>query len=168
MPEKNRHQPRTIHIFPEKFTEGEWHYFRVQKILEIPGEDFYYLLESSKGNRMLMPLNFYKYYGIEPGNEIKCRIDKINCSGKIFLEPEHPKLVNDSRYDFMISGKEQFTDRKGRLQTYYSLKLNEGMQANAILNENISLPVPIHIKATLIRIRKGILILSEIEVINNC
>jgi hypothetical protein len=168
MPEKNRHQPRTIHIFTEKFTEGEWHFFRVQKILEIPGEEFYYLLESSKGNRMLMPLNFYKHYGIEPGNKIKCRIDKINCSGKIFLEPEHPNLINGRRYDFKISGKEQFTDRKGRPQTYYSSKLPDGMQVHAILDENISLRVPVHIKAKLIRTRKGILILNEIEVVNNC
>lgn len=168
MPEKNRHQPRSICIFTEKFTEGEWHYFRVQKILEIPGEEFYYLLKSSKGNRVLMPLKYYKHYGIEPGNEIKCRIDKINCSAKIFLEPEHPYLTNGNRYDFIISGKNQFTDRKGRTQTCYSLKLPEGIQAKAILNDNISLPVLTHIKATLIRIRKGILILNNIEVVNNC
>jgi hypothetical protein len=168
MPEKKRHQARTIHIFTEKFTEGEWHYFRVQKILEIPGEELYFLLESSKGNRMLMPFMLYKNYGIEPGNKIRCRIDKINCSGKIFLEPEHPSLSNGNRYDFTILGKKQSTDRKGRTQTYYSLKLPEGMQAHAMLDDNISLPIPLHIKATLIRIRKGILILSEIEVVNNC
>ena len=117
---------------------------------------------------MLMTLKFYKHYGIEPGNKINCRIDKINCTGKIFLEPEHPNLINGNRYDFMILDKEQFTDRKGRIQTNYSLKLPEGMQAHAILNDNISLEVPVHIKATLIRTRKGILILNNIEVINNC
>lgn len=168
MPDKKEREPRYLHIFTEKFTEGQWHVFLVVKMLQIPGDDYYYVMESKAGNRLLMPFRFYVSYGIKPGGIISCLIDKINCSGRIFLEPAHPFFNMGQQYDFTIRAKEELVDRKGRLQTYYTLSVHGNMQYKAIVTDEIALPVPANIRATFIRTRKGILMLSEIEVINNC
>jgi hypothetical protein len=68
---KMQREARTIHVFTEKFTEGDWHFFYVQKLLQIPGEDNYYLLESKAGNRLLMAAAHYQNYGIRKGGTVQ-------------------------------------------------------------------------------------------------
>lgn len=165
---KKKREPRSIHIFTEKFSEGEWHQFRVQKMIEIPGEEVYYVLESKAGNRLLMPTKFYQTYNINPGDMILCHVDKINCSGKIYLEPEHPIFQIGQRYDFKLTGKHDLSDRKGRLQSYFSLAGHGEMNVQAMFLDFFKYSYPVYLSAKLVGIRKGILILSDIQVINNC
>jgi hypothetical protein len=168
MPQKEKRDIRSIYIFTEKFSEGEWHQFRVLKMIQIPGEETYYVLESKAGNRLLMPSKFYKTYCINFDDTIQCHVDKINCSGKIYLEPEHPQYKTGRQYFFKLQGKEEFIDRKGRLQAYYDLTGHDGMKVQAMLEGFPVQSYPVQISAKLVGIRKGILILNEIEVINNC
>ncbi|MFN8134554.1 MAG: hypothetical protein U0Z17_04750 [Bacteroidales bacterium] len=49
-----------------------------------------------------MPAENFQGYGIHPGDEISCKIDKINCTGRIYLEPRHPYYSEGKIYDFEI------------------------------------------------------------------
>ncbi|MGM0505351.1 MAG: hypothetical protein ACQESQ_12065, partial [Bacteroidota bacterium] len=67
-----------------KFTEGEKHLFTITGFTEIPGTDeSYYILKNPFGGKHLLKANHYKHYQLNKGQVIKCKIDKINCSGKI-------------------------------------------------------------------------------------
>ena len=41
-------------------------------------------------------------YHLKTGQTINCRIDKINCTGKIFIEPEHPYYKLGEIYEFPL------------------------------------------------------------------
>lgn len=51
----------------------------------------YYVLEDSNKRRFLLPAGHYRHYGLLPGQEVIAVVDHINCNGRIFLEPEHPR-----------------------------------------------------------------------------
>jgi hypothetical protein len=85
-----------------KFIEGEEHDFQVIKLAELPDEGFFYVLRHSSTRRLLLPYETYKYYKIEIGTTIICRIDRVNCTGNVFLEPKHPIYVEGLTYDFPI------------------------------------------------------------------
>ena len=168
MSEKNRSQDRSIHIFTEKFSEGGWLTFKVLKLMQIPGEEWYYLVQSPQGNRLLMPSRFYHGYQIRIGEPLECRIDKINCSGKIFLEPAHPYFKPGELYSFEAVSREVQCDRKGRSFLRYELSCGFREAVYARFPEGFDIMPPAALKARLIRIRKGVLLLDEPEVINNC
>ncbi|MBE0661994.1 MAG: hypothetical protein IH597_05955 [Bacteroidales bacterium] len=159
---------RSIHIFTETFSEGEWHSFKVLKLMQIPGENVYYLLESLQGNRILMTAKYYDGYGIIPGTTIKCLVDKINCSGKIYLEPAHPYYEAGNRYLFHVIGSEQFTDRKGRSITRFIAVGPSQEESIATIDTRQAAQAGALISAIFVGTRKGVLILKEIEVLNNC
>lgn len=71
------------------------------KKIDEDGEDFF-VLKHPAGGKFLLPYSPYKQYNIEIGATIKCRVDKISCSGKIYLEPEHPCYMEGSYYDFKL------------------------------------------------------------------
>jgi len=166
-PLKDR-KKRSIHIFTENFSEGEWHCFKVLKQIRIPGEDMYYLLESPLGNRLLLTAKYYSSYGIVAGAIIKCIVDKINCSGKIYLEPAHPYYKVGDRYIFQVTGNEQFTDGKGREITRVMVKGPQQEEEIAKLDTELVPGKAEFISVIFAGTRKGVLILKEIEVLNNC
>jgi hypothetical protein len=168
MPEKINREVRTMYIFTEKFSEGEWHQFLVVKKLEIPGENSYYLLESKMGNRLLMAAEHYENYGIKAGDTLNCHVDKINCSGKIYLEPENPYYIVGQIHQFEVLGKKEIADQKGRVKTQYFFRGENNLEGYAELNMREESPGLRKIKARVSKIRKGILILSELQDINNC
>jgi len=112
--------------------------------------------------------NFYQNYGIKPGNLLHCRIDKINCSGRVFLEPEHPFYQVGKQYVFKVFEKFSKADQKGRMIEYFKLTGPNFENLTAICTEEISGELPVNIMANLVRIKKGVLIISELHVINNC
>ncbi len=85
--------------------EGRYYPFKV--LSEIEGVDgvTYFKLADPNGIKHLLKKKLYEKYGIKPGMTINCHIDKINCSGKIFIEPEHPLYENEGIYDFDVCGK---------------------------------------------------------------
>jgi len=169
MPEKQNREKRSIHIFTETFTEGQWHNFKILKMILIPGDEEYFMLESAQRNRLLMPSKYYLDYDIKPGSSINCRIDKINCSERIFLEPEHPFYQTGQIYVFQAIKKHIVFDRKERKLNRYHVKGTDNRDYFAMLDGGSELePLPCHIEARLVKIRKGLLIISEVKFINNC
>ncbi|MDI3527265.1 MAG: hypothetical protein PWR03_1448 [Tenuifilum sp.] len=93
------------------FKEGEWYNFTVEKFIQLPNSNSYLLVHES-GKRLLLPAEYYVKYNIVVGAQIRCRVDKINCTGQIFLEPEHPFYEIGKSYNFEIV-EEQSTPIKG-------------------------------------------------------
>jgi len=89
----------------EEFFEGQFVNFRVIRTISMPDEHEYFVLESPQGNRHLLRKAYYDKYNIVNGGILHCRIDKINCSGKIFMEPEHPVYKPGITYSFKVAGK---------------------------------------------------------------
>ncbi|MEE4196802.1 MAG: hypothetical protein V2I54_04095 [Bacteroidales bacterium] len=86
-----------------KFTEGEKHLFTITGFTEIPGTgESFYILKNPFGGKHLLKANHYQHYQLKTGQTIKCKIDKINCSGKIFLEPENPRYKEGEVYVFEL------------------------------------------------------------------
>jgi hypothetical protein len=86
-----------------RFEEGSTYAFTFLKKTELSETESYYVLLDPKGYKILLPAEIYAHYGFEPGSEIRCRIDKINCSGQVFLEPLHPFYSENETYAFEIT-----------------------------------------------------------------
>ena len=64
--------------------------------------DSFFVMQDPLGYKILMPAHFYPHYGFEPGQTIECRVDKINCDGRMFLEPLHPHYREGQVYEFDV------------------------------------------------------------------
>lgn len=85
-----------------KFVEGEEHSFQVINLAELPDEGTFFVLRHASTRRLLLPYETYKKYKIEIGTQLICRIDRVNCTGKVFLEPKHPIYIEGLTYNFPI------------------------------------------------------------------
>ncbi len=65
--------------------------FLFVKTTDMPDGIEYYIIEDIFGNRHLMEKAPYEQYGFILGEKAEIRIDKINCKGKVFFEPKHPR-----------------------------------------------------------------------------
>jgi hypothetical protein len=94
------------------FKEGLRFPFVIVNKLTLPGTDeVNFVLLGPDQKKYLLPEESFRNYHLKTGQTIQCTIDKINCSGKIFLEPDHPYYKIGERYDFLvlrIAEKENF------------------------------------------------------------
>jgi hypothetical protein len=90
-----------------KLEEGLTFSFRVLSIVKLQDERDYYILEDPNGMKHFIDAEAYAYYGFKSGSRIKCLVAKINCTGRILLEPIHPIYVCGLSYFFNLSSVEQ-------------------------------------------------------------
>jgi hypothetical protein len=83
-------------------SEGEWFPFIIHNLVKLQDEEWYYVLKDINGLKHFMSANYYEHYGFKPGDEILCKIDRINCTGRIYLEPKHPFYTEGEIYDFEV------------------------------------------------------------------
>ncbi len=145
-----------------KFTEGEKHQFTITGFTEIPGTDeSFYILKNSFGGKHLLKANHYKHYHLKTGQSINCKIDKINCSGKIFLEPENPKYKEGEIYPFKLVKIIGHINSVGEKEKAAVVKDEFDMESICSLPENYT---PNLSKGTIqckvLRIKKGQLFLA--------
>jgi len=138
-------------------TEGAWFPFRIHKLVQLQDEEWYYILEDMNGLRHFIYAENYKYYGFKPGDEISCKIDKINCTGRLFLEPRHPHYNAGEIYSFDLvkcSGED----------TEKTLTVREisGKEIEVLLfgNRNIDICGVKKVRCIVKSIKKGILFLE--------
>ncbi len=99
-----------------KFIEGQKYQFRyVKKILT---DEVFFVFEDFLGERYLIPTYYYQNYNFEPNDLINCLVTRIDCSGKVSFEPEHPfyKLGNTYSFQFKelkISFEEDYNKYSG-------------------------------------------------------
>jgi hypothetical protein len=82
--------------------EGEWYHFKIHNLVLLQDESYYYVLTDINGMKHFMPSEYYSDYKLNIGDEILCKIDRINCTGRIFLEPAHPFYKEGEIYLFNI------------------------------------------------------------------
>ena len=102
--------------------EHEWYPFRIHKEVEFPDDGEYFVLTDPYGYKHLLRKEFYLHYHFEIGSTIQCRIDKINCSGKIYLEPEHPLYTEGKSYDFEVVERKNITNLFGEKEEILVVK----------------------------------------------
>jgi hypothetical protein len=85
-----------------RLLEGKWFPFKIHNLVQLQDDEWYYVLQDINGMKHFMPAENYKHYGFNPGDEILCKIDRINCTGRIFLEPNHPHYKEGEIYYFDV------------------------------------------------------------------
>ncbi|MGC9374306.1 MAG: hypothetical protein ACP5DQ_04610 [Bacteroidales bacterium] len=149
-----------------KFTEGEKHLFTISGFTEIPGTDeSYYILENPFGGKHLLNANHYQHYQLKEGQTLICTIDKINCSGKIFLEPENPEYTEGKIYSFDLLKIIDRINSVGEKEKAAIVKDIFGMETTCSIPKNYAIEIKSKkIKCKVLRIKKGQLFLAVPEI----
>lgn len=156
-PKKNR---ESIFIKGKQIKLGSVWDFAITKILTI-GDEEYYIFSDFIGDKYLVPTTFYKDYNFLIGQNVSGWIDKINCSGRIFIEPIHPNYNVGETYDFeLLRGK--FSNEKGdENKIIYVVRDIMGKEWEVKANIKLKL-LPSSLKCRVDKIKKGQLYLTAI------
>ena len=87
----------------KKLGEGDVLSFAYRKLIKLSDGEEYMVFEDPFSIRHMIPYVYYKDYCLEPGIDVVCRVDRINCTGRVFLEPEHPVYIPGNIEKFSIS-----------------------------------------------------------------
>ncbi len=101
---------QSVRIPNARLTEGKIYPFRIMKTVSLGPDDDWFVLKDPNGYKILLPEKYYKSYGFETGMLINCRVDKVNCNGKVFLEPLHPVYKEGDTYTLDVVGKDHQKD----------------------------------------------------------
>lgn len=82
---------------------GQIYTFNYIKSVILEDGNRYMILEDIHGMRHFLEHECYKSYNLIESSEINCRVEKINCTGRIYLEPVHPVYQLGSTHYFGIS-----------------------------------------------------------------
>ncbi len=144
------------------YKEGQRFPFVISNKLVLPGTDeANFILLGPDNKKYLLPEQYYENYHLKIGQTITCTIDKINCSGKIFLEPEHPYYKIGERYDFLVLRLAEQENFLGKTQLIAWVRDLHGLEWSCPIDkaEDIE-PGYSYLACRVERIKKGELILS--------
>ena len=96
-----------------RLEESKKYNFQVTKTVRFE-EETYFVLKGPDNRRYLIPSARYSGYDIGLKKTIHCRVDKINCNGEVYLEPEHPYYREGGTYEFSVIERDTRIDRSGR------------------------------------------------------
>lgn len=96
----------------KKLEAGKSYAFRVYGRVTLQDERVYLILEDPYNIRHLLPSWLYTKYGILQGQTITCSVDKINCTGRVYLEPVHPYYAKGLVYEFQFKSVFRNEQRK--------------------------------------------------------
>ena len=113
--------------------EGKSYNFKVLKIITLYDGNDYFVIEAINNNKYLLNCSLYKNYDININDIIECRVDKINCSGRTFLEPKHPYLFEEKVFEFEILRIEELLGDDKKEQSLI-IQDNKNKQYNAVLD----------------------------------
>jgi len=148
-----------------EYKEGSNIKFLIKKHIELSENEKYFVLEDKNGRKHLLKSDLYKKYNLKIGDNISCKIDHINCAGKIFLEPKHPFYNEGEIYSFKIHKIEIIKNRLGKdvILLSFTDKLNN-IATCKIENKKISdFKINEQINCRVELIKKGQLYLSFIN-----
>jgi hypothetical protein len=139
-----------------KLTEGERYTFRVEKKLAIEEGSESFILKGPDNRKYLVPAERYRKYDIKPGKDLICRVDKINCKGEVFLEPDNPWYSENHRYNFEIIGYRSMPGKNIRTGSVMMVKtLYDDVIAVPVASRK-GLPEPGHeVSLLVLKISKG-------------
>lgn len=147
-----------------KLEEGKIYPFVISDLINIPNDQEYIKLIDPNNIKHLLEAGPYVKYNFKKGNTIHCRVDKINCTGKIFIEPEHPYYDLNEIYEFLLI-------RFGKSNTDTDLKHSHAYFLDVFKNE-VEFPIE-ELEEDLIpgnsykfqvtRIKKGLIYISQVK-----
>ncbi|MCK4661399.1 MAG: hypothetical protein KAT68_00930 [Bacteroidales bacterium] len=139
--------------------ENKYYSFKILKTTIAPDNCEYYVLECPYGNKYLLNKSYYDNYGLKINREIICKIDRINCSGKIFLEPEHPNYIEGNSYKFEYIKTQEITNVIGEREPGIIVKDILGKEWTVPYKNDIQNKKNVELKIE--RIKKGKLFLNN-------
>ncbi len=152
---------KEIPIPNSRLTEGSYHIFKILKTQNFGADDSWFIMQDPLGYKVLMPLHFYTRYGFEAGQDVMCRVDRINCNGRMFLEPMHPHYKEGECYDFDVLGKGTKTGITGETEHFVKVIDVLGYEWKVpVYSDKIIEESSAKIACKLERIKKGKLFLS--------
>ena len=147
-----------------KLEEGSSYPFKITGKIDLPDGNEYFVLQDPNDVKHLLLTHYYKKFDFKLGQTIQCRIDKINCNGKIYLEPEHPHYMLNHSYEFPFKAYDNYQDKDNNL---YQFAIFTDTFNNEIKIPADTLPEKIapgtSIKFHVSRIKKGRVYLSSEE-----
>jgi len=97
--------------------EGNSYTFKITGTIILPDGSERFVLTDPNSVRHLLKAQYYKDYNFKNNQEITCRIDKINCTGKIYLEPGHPHYKLGEIYNFRFYTYLEVTNASNEVNT---------------------------------------------------
>ena len=70
-----------------KLKEGDVLNFIIRNKILLQDNQDYFILEDPFGQKHFIEASLYSGYELHTGQVIDCLVDRINCTGRIFLEP---------------------------------------------------------------------------------
>ncbi len=142
-----------------KLVQGEYYDFRVIKKVALGDSSQFWVLEDPFGFRHMLDASYYKKYHIAPEIVLRCKVDKINCTGKIFLEPPHPFYSVGDVCSFPVIGI-------SHIENCFIVTVEDklGFRHTVSLKHNVGEAVDLRIA----RIKKGKLYLSDSRDTDEC
>ena len=120
----------------------------------------WHMFEDPDGCKHLVTDLHYQKYSFTHNSDYLCWVDKINCKGKIFLEPEHPNHRIGDIVELTILGVFQKKSSKMRSFKITRLQDTNGWQAEYL--GSIKLPKGLPVKCKVLRIKKAVLIVVPV------
>jgi len=139
-----------------KLREGKDYTFFVEKEITLPDNSRHFIVKGPDSKKYLIPFSRYSYYNIKTGTEIKCKVDRINCRGEVFLEPENPWYSEGKSYMFEVVGKDLRIDKSGISRQVIVVADKAGNRISAPHNNTDHFPSgEAMVRLTVERISKG-------------
>gem|GEM_PF-569193 len=102
--------------------EGQSYPFTCKELVELADRRKYYLFLDPNGFKHLLPESQYRHYGFKEDQQFTCRVDKINCNGRVYIEPLHPLFREGEVYDFTFVEHSEKLASTGNLQRYMTVR----------------------------------------------
>ena len=146
----------------KKLEEGKSYPFRVHSTITLQDARVYFILEDPFNIRHLLPLWLYAKYGINQGQIINCTVDKINCTGRVYLEPLHPHYSKGRVYEFQCQSVQMNEHRRKPILILTDIFNNDiEVDCPQKLVKSISESISVECKVLDIRKGKPVLIVSK-------
>lgn len=148
--------------------EGKYYPFKITGSVILPDGSDCFILSDINNVKHLLQKRYYNNYKFDHNQEILCRIDKINCTGKIFIEPEHPFYKLGSSYTFTF---DRFVEKESHYGGRERLAVLKNGYAEDIYLPSDELDRPLNpgdlLEAVVERIKKGKVFITVGSAIND-
>jgi hypothetical protein len=144
--------------------EGREYLFNILDEISLPGDDEYYIITDPWAKKYLMHKRYYEHFGLHTGIQVKCRVDKINCQGKVFMEPEHPFYKIGGIYEFEYLRNDIISRKNGDQYSVMVVRDQFGLEGYVtIFKGGVFANPPAIIRAKVNRIKKARVYLSQVD-----
>lgn len=112
-----------------RLEQNQFYLFKLLKQTVSPDGNEYYVVVDPIGNKHLIPVEYYSLYNLEIGKSYLCKVDKINCLGRVFIEPPHPIYKENKSYLFGYLKIIKENHKLGYTYSYYQFRGENGYNA---------------------------------------